>query len=216
MSEYVITTFDWVPEIPRGYVRDIRLRWVLEEAQISYQVKTTPFNNRAENHLVNQPFNQVPWLNHGDISLFESGAILLYIAEQSTQLMPKDTIGRNKVIEWLFAALNSVEMASLPWSIFKFSNDDADTAGRRHLDQFLEKRLTDMEKVLTNREWLADNFSIADIAMIDVLRLVKRLDSLNDFPVLLDYVARGMDRPAFVKAHSDQMSLYKQVKNNKE
>lgn len=211
MSKIIITTFDWVPEIPRGYVRDIRLRWALEEANISYKVETTSFKNRNKNHQENQPFKQVPWLNHGEISLFESGAMLLYIAEQSSQLMPKDKIGRNKVIEWLFAALNSVEMASLPWSIFKFSNDDVESNGRNHLDLFLQNRLTDMEKVLKNREWLTDTFSIADIAMVDVLRLVNRFGGLKDYPNLFEYVKRGVARPAFSKAHTEQLALYKQT-----
>lgn len=214
MSKIIITTFDWVPEMPRGYVRDIRLRWALEEADIPYKVETTPFKNRDIHHQTNQPFKQVPWLNHGEVSLFESGAMLLYIAEQSTQLMPKDIIGRNKVVEWLFAALNSVEMASLPWSLFKFSNDEVETNGRKHLDQFLTNRLTDMDNVLANREWLTTDFSVADIAMVDVLRLVNRFGGLKDYPNLLEYVKRGIVRPAFNKAHAEQLALFKKADNS--
>ena len=141
MADLILTTFDWVPEIPRGYVRDIRVRWALEEAGLEYSVKGVPFRARNADHFAHQPFGQVPWLTDGDISIFESGAILLHLGERSGALLPIDPRGRGEVQEWLFAALNSVEMASLPWSIFKFSGDTAETPGRKHLDAFLSARL---------------------------------------------------------------------------
>src|SRR4051794_28444054 len=131
MTDLILTTFDWVPVTPRGYVRDIRVRWALEEADFSYSVNSVPFRARGAEHFSNQPFGQVPWLTDGDISIFESGAILLHLGERSDALMPADPRGRSEVIEWLFAALNSVEAASLPWSIFKFSGDIAETPGRK-------------------------------------------------------------------------------------
>src|SRR3954453_7136580 len=143
MGELVLTTFDWVPELPRGYVRDIRVRWALEEAGLPCRVESLPFRDRNAEHFARQPFGQVPWLTEGDISIFESGAILLHLGERSDALMPSDPRGRSEVLEWLFAALNSVEMASLPWSLFKFSGDIA-----KHLDQFLNARLQHMERVL--------------------------------------------------------------------
>ena len=127
MVDLILTTFDWVPETPRGYVRDIRVRWALEEAGLPYRVKSVPFRARNAEHFSHQPFGQVPWLTDGDISIFESGAILLHLGERSDALMPADPRGRSEVLEWLFAALNSVEMASLPWSIFQFSGDTEDT-----------------------------------------------------------------------------------------
>ncbi len=208
MSDLILTTFDWVPEPPRGYVRDLRVRWALEEAKLPYRVKSVPFRERNAEHFLHQPFGQVPWLNDGDISIFESGAILLHLGEISEALMPKNPRGRAEVLEWLFAALNSVEMASLPWSIFKFSGDTGDTPAWKRVDEFLKARLKHMESTLAGRQWLAASFSIADILMADVLRLVDRFDGLAEYPACRDYVARATARPAFVKAHADQLAHF--------
>ncbi|HSI56717.1 MAG TPA: glutathione S-transferase family protein [Ideonella sp.] len=208
MNDLILTTFDWVPEMPRGYVRDIRVRWALEEAGLPYRVESVPFRDRNAEHFSHQPFGQVPWLTDGDISIFESGAILLHLAELSDTLMPADPHGRSEAKEWLFAALNSVEAASLPWSLFMFSGDTAETPGRKHLDEFLKARLKHMEPVLATREWLAGTFSVADILMADVLRLVDRFDGLAKHPACRDYVARATARPCFVKAHADQMAHF--------
>jgi len=184
------------------------VRWALEEAGLPYRVESVPFGDRNAEHFSHQPFGQVPWLMDGDISIFESGAILLHLGERSGALMPADPRGRSEVLAWLFAALNSVEMASLPWSIFKFSGDTADTPGRKHLDAFLSARLQHMERVLAGREWLAGSFSIADILMADVLRLVDRFEGLAGHPACREYVARATARPAFAKAHADQMGHF--------
>jgi len=208
MADLILTTFDWVPEMPRGYVRDIRVRWALEEAGLPYRVKSVPFRARNAEHFVHQPFGQVPWLTDGDISIFESGAILLHLGNRSDALMPADPRGRTEVMEWLFAALNSVEMASLPWSIFVFSGDTGDTPGWKRSDAFLEHRLQHLEPVLARREWLAGTFSVADILMADVLRLVDRFDRLAGYPACRDYAARATARPSFLKAHADQMAHF--------
>ena len=209
MGDLVITTFDWVPELPRGYVRDLRLRWALEEAGLPYRVESVPFGDRSADHFAHQPFGQVPWLTDGDMPIFESGAILLHLGELSGKLMPLDPRGRSETIQWLFAALNSVEMASLPWSLFKFTGNDGDSPGWKFLDDFLHKsRLGHLEPVLAGREWLAGAFSIADIMMADVLRLVDRFDGLGDHPECKAYVERATARPAFMKAHSDQMEHF--------
>lgn len=208
MTELILTTFDWVPDLPRGYVRDLRVRWALEEAGLPYRVESVPFRDRDDAHYAHQPFGQVPWLTDGELCIFESGAILLHLAERSEVLMPADPRRRSDVVQWLFAALNSVEAASLPWSLFKFSGDTADTPGRQHLERFLQVRLQRMDAVLVQREWLAGDFSVADILMADVLRLVNRFDGLADYSACRDYVARAMARPAFVKAHADQMAHF--------
>src|SRR5882724_6423691 len=127
MTDLTLTTFDWVPEPPRGHVRDIRVRWALEEARLPYRVASVPCGDRNAEHFSHQPFGQVPWLTDGDISMFESGAILLHLGELSDALMPRDPRGRSDTKEWLFAALNSVEMASLPWSLLIFSGNTGDT-----------------------------------------------------------------------------------------
>ena len=137
-----------------------------------------------------------------------SGAILLHLGSRSDALIPADTRGRCEVLEWLFAALNSVEAASLPWSMLIFSGDTGDTPGWKRLDEFLKARLQHLEPVLAGREWLAGTFSIADILMADVLRLVDRFDGLATFPACRDYVARATARPSFVKAHADQMAHF--------
>lgn len=209
MADLILTTFDWVPELPRGYVRDIRVRWALEEAGLPYRVTSVPFRARNAEHFAHQPFGQVPWLTDGDISIFESGAILLHLGERSDALMPADPHGRSDVKEWLFAALNSVEMASLPWSILIFTGEARDTSAWKLFDEFLKKsRLGLLEPVLARREWLAGTFSVADILMADVLRLVDRFDGLAKYPACRDYVARATARPSFVKAYADQMAHF--------
>jgi glutathione S-transferase len=208
MRELVLTTFDWVPEMPRGFVRDLRVRWALEEAGLPYRVESVPFEERDAGHFAHQPFGQVPWLTDGDLSIFETGAILLHLGARSEALLPSDPRQRNEAVEWLFAALNSVEMASLPWGLFKFSGFDGDGPGWKFLDDFVKKRLQHMEPVLAESEWLVGTFSIADILMADVLRLVDRFGGLAQSAACRDYVARATARPAFIKAHADQMAHF--------
>ncbi|MEJ0020578.1 MAG: glutathione S-transferase family protein [Acetobacteraceae bacterium] len=209
MGDLILTTFDWVPQMPRGFVRDIRVRWALEEAGLPYRVESVPFHARGGAHFAHQPFGQVPWLTDGDVSIFESGAILLHLGERSRALMPTDPRGRGEAVQWLFAALNSVEMASLPWSLLAFSGETDDTPAWRRMDDFLKQaRLRHMEPVLAGREWLAGAFSIADIVMADALRLVDRFDGLAGHPACRTYVARATSRPSFVKAHADQMAHF--------
>jgi glutathione S-transferase len=208
MDDLVLTTFDWVPDLPRGFVRDVRVRWALEEAGLPYRVASVPFGERDAAHFAHQPFGQVPWLDDGDVSIFESGAILLHLGERSEALMPADPRGRGEAIVWLFAALNSVEMASLPWSLMQFTGNAGDTPAWTFFDDFLKARLGHMEPILAGREWLAGRFSVADIAMADALRLVDRFDGLADYPACRAYVARATARPAFVKAHADQLAHF--------
>ena len=209
VANLILNTFDWVPEAPRGYVRDLRVRWALEEAGLPYTVQGVSFKDRGTEHFAHQPFGQVPWITDGDISLFESGAILLHLARRSDALMPADARGQAEVTEWVFAALNSVEMASVPWSIMVFSEESRESSAWQKLDGFLRLRLGHMEAVLTEREWLASKFSVADILMADVLRLVDRFDGLADYPACHDYVERATSRPAFQKARTDQIAHFR-------
>lgn len=209
MADLALMTFDWVPEPPRGFVRDLRVRWALEEAGLPYRVAGVPFGGRSTKHLAHQPFGQVPWLTDGDLSIFESGAILLHLGGLSAALMPAGPHGRSKTTEWVFAALNSVEIASLPWGLLKFTGNANETPAWKFLDDFLKHRLQRMEPVLASREWLAGSFSVADILMADVLRLVDRFDGLAEYPACHDYVARATARPAFAKAHADQMAHFR-------
>jgi len=208
MADLTLTTFDWVPEAPRGFVRDFRVRWALEEAGLPYRVASVPFEDRGPAHFAHQPFGQVPWLTDGDLSIFETGAILLHLSGRSDKLMPADVGGRNEATEWVFAALNSVEMASLPWGMSKFMGHPTDTAAWKFVDDFLKLRLKHLEPVLAAREWLAGSFSVADILMADVLRVVDGFDGLADSPACRAYVARATARPAFATAHADQMAHF--------
>ena len=203
MSELVIWTYDWVPQGPRGFVRDLRLRWACEEADLAYAVRTVPFDGRQTNHLGRQPFGQVPFLNDGTIKIFESGAGLLHIARKSEALMPRDPVGEAEVLQWTIAALNSIEMVSVPWWFLKMSGD-SDNA----LTGWLAARLDQVEAVLSTRAWLAaGRFTVADLLMADVLR-VPDVRAFGSRPATEAYVQRITDRPAFRKAHAEQLRQF--------
>ena len=209
MAELVLTTYDWVPPPPRGLVRDLRVRWALEEAGLPYRVASTPFENRGPEHFAAQPFGQVPWLTDGDLTVFESGAILLHLAEKSPALAPTDPRGRGEVTAWVIAALNSVDLPSQPWVLFRFMGFPGQSPEAKFVEDFLKARLDRMEAVLTSREWLAaGRFTVADLLMADVLRQVDRFDGLSDYPACKAYVTRATARPAFAKAHADQMAHF--------
>ena len=209
MPGLTLTTYDWVPAGPRGFVRDLRVRWALEEAALPYRIASVPLRERGAAHLAHQPFGQVPWLTDGDISIFESGAILLHLGTYGETLLPTAPQRRAEAISWLFAALNSVEPPALTTAVFRFARDAERTPGRDRLDAFLQGRLADMERVLAGRDWLAGDFSVADIAMADVMRLVDGFaGGLNAYPACRAYMDRATARPAFVKAHDDQMAHF--------
>jgi glutathione S-transferase len=203
MSELIIWTLDWVPEGPRGFVRDLRLRWACEEAGLAYTVRTVPFDDRGTNHLSRQPFGQVPFLSDADLEIFESGACLLHLARKSEHLMPRDRNGESDTLQWTIAALNSIEMVSVPWWFLTLSGqEDNDLAG------WMGQRLQQLEEVLSQREWLAaDRFTVADLIMADVLRVAK-VRAFADRPATEAYLVRVTDRPAFKKAHADQLAHF--------
>lgn len=151
----------------------------------------------------------MPWLTDGTVSIFESGAILLHLGAKSETLSPPEPQRRAEARSWLFAALNSVEPAALTTAVFGFAGDTQQTPGRERLDAFLQGRLADMERVLAGRDWLAGRFSIADIAMADVLRFVDRFaGGLAEYSACRAYVGRATARPAFVKALEDQLAHF--------
>lgn len=203
MSKLIIWTYDWVPEGPRGFVRDLRLRWACEEAELPYVVQTVPFDGRETNHLAQQPFGQVPFLSDGELQVFESGAGLLYLARKTDVLMPRDPVGEAHTLQWAVSALNSIEMVTVPWWFLKISGkEDNDLTG------WMDMRLQQLENVLSKRDWLAANrFTVADLLMADVLR-VSEIRSFGNRPATEDYVMRATDRPAFRKAYADQMAHF--------
>lgn len=208
MSELVLFTFDWVPEGARGYVRDLRVRWALEEAGLPYRVESVPLRDRSKEHYAHQPFGQVPWLTDGDLSIFESGAILLHLGERSEALLPTEARKRAQAVQWMIASLNSLETAFIPWLMFTFAKDDFTSPGGRKLVDIRDGRLRHLELVLAKGEWLAGGFSAADILTADALRVFDGTDVLEAFPACRAYLARAASRPAFIKAHSDQLAHF--------
>ena len=203
MSDLVIWTYDWVPEFPRGFVRDVRLRWACEEAGFAYSVRTVPFEGRETNHLSQQPFGQVPFLTDGDVKVFESGACLQHLARKSEALMPRDPAGEADTVQWMTAALNSIEMVTVPWWFLEISG-----AKENGLTGWMGKRLDQLEKVLSEREWLAaGRFTVADLLMADILRNSK-VRAFGNRPASEAYVARLTERLAFKKARADQMAHF--------
>ena len=203
MSGLIVWTYDWVPEGPRGFVRDMRLRWACEEAGLVYSLRTVPFKDRGADHLARQPFGQVPFLSDGGLEIFESGAGLLHLARKSEKLMPRDPAGEAQTLQWTIAALNSIEMVSVPWWFLEVTG-----AQENHLTDWLESRLNHLERVLKERTWLAaDRFTVADLLMADVLR-VTRVRSFGDRPATEAYVTRITERASFKKAHADQMTHF--------
>jgi glutathione S-transferase len=202
----IIWTYDWVPggeHGPRGHVRDVRLRWALEEAGLDYSVRSTPFDQRNSAHFARQPFGQVPFLEDGEVTLFESGACLLHIAKKSEKLMPRDPAGETETLQWVIAALNSMEMVTVPWWFFKISGEE-----HAALTQWLRMRLDHLGSVLRDREWLAaSRFTVADILMADVLR-VPNVRAFAESPAIEAYIERACARPAFKKAVSDQLAHF--------
>ena len=211
MSELTIWTLDWVPEGPRGFVRDLRLRWACEEAGLSYAVRTIPFDGRETNHLADQPFGQVPFLKDGVVEIFESGAGLLHLARKSDILMPRDPAGEAETVQWTIAALNSIEMATVPWWFLKLCGDE-----NNGLTGWVGQRLNHMERVLSEQEWLAaGRFTVADLLMADVLR-VSDVRSFGDRPATEAYIARVTGRSAFRKAHADQIEHFEAADRKRE
>lgn len=203
-----IWTLDWVPggkQGPSGFVRDLRLRWACEEAGLKYEIHTVPLTERpGPEHLSNQPFGQVPWLDDGAIQLFESGACLLHLARKSEKLLPRDVAGEAETIQWTIAALNSIEMVTVPWWFIGMSKPESNP-----LEGWVHQRLAHLGAVLEKREWLAARrFTVADLLMADVLRVPKVRAECDKIPALKSYVDKICARPAFQKAFADQVAHF--------
>ncbi len=203
MRNLTIWTLDMVPPVVSGFVRDLRLRWACEEAGFTYAVQTVAFEGRETNHLAHQPFGQVPFMTDGEVEIFESGACLLHLARKTTNLMPSDQIGEAQTAQWIMAALNSIEMVTVPWWYLEVTGTK-----ENGLTLWMEKRLGHIENVLKERKWLAaDRFTAADLLMADVLRVAK-VRAFGNRPATESYVKRVTDRPAFQKAFDDQLAHF--------
>ena len=202
MTNITVTAFKWVPPIVQGLVRDLRVRWALEEAGIAYQVKLIGSDDqKSAAYRALQPFGQVPAYEEGGLKLFESGAILLHIAERSPVLMPVDPNARARVRSWLFASLNSIEPAIQNLAEIDLFNAQEAWAKQRRpaVVEMARARLADLARVLAERNYLEGAFSVADLLMTTVLRIARHTDLVAEFPVLHAYKARCEDRPAFKK-----------------
>ena len=208
-----VTAFKWVPAFAQGSVRDIRVRWALEEAGLGYDDRLIGFEDQSTpQYRAKQPFGQVPAFSDGKVEMFESGAIVLWIAQHSDALMPADECGRAMVMTWLFAAMNSIEpFVGQLAGIDIFHAGEAWTKERRpQVEAQLRTRLADLQTALGDRKWFAnDRFSAADILMTHVLRDLRHTTILADFPALAAYVARAEARPAFRRALDDQMKPFR-------
>ncbi|HEY0959816.1 MAG TPA: glutathione S-transferase family protein [Novosphingobium sp.] len=206
-SETVVAGLRHVPSFAHGLVRDIRVRWALEEIGRPYRAELfDAMTPRPDDYRQWQPFGQVPALDDGQVRLFESGAILLYLGEQDERLMPREPQERWAVTSWLIAALNSVEpalMQIVTLDVFQAGKPWTREA-RPSAVEFAKSRLTPVAEALGDREWLVGRFSIADIMMITVLRNLRHTDIITEFPLLAAYQARGEARSAFQRALADQ------------
>jgi glutathione S-transferase len=208
---YTLTTFRWVPPFAAGHVRDLRVRWALEEAGMPYDVRLIGAEDKGTPaYRQQQPFGQVPVLEDGALSMFESGAILLHLGAKSETLLPADPVERERAIMWMFAALNSMEphLAPLAELVF-FSADEAWAIARRPaLEEMALKRLRDLDVYLEGRDFLTTSFSVADILMTTVLRQLDKGGYVERFAAVSAYRARCSARPAFQRALADQLKLY--------
>jgi glutathione S-transferase len=205
----VVTAFDWVPDFAKGLVRDLRVRWAFEELGAPYSVeKFGAANPRPENYVNWQPFEQVPAFRDGEVEIFETGAILLYIAEKHGALLPKDEKARWQAIAWLFASLNSVEPSLMRYFAYEVFNKGKDwTEGAKEaVVPLLRQKLKRVSDALGDDDWLAGEFSIADIMMVTVLNNLKDTGFVAEYPNLAAYHARGTGRPAYKRALDAQLA----------
>lgn len=208
-----VTAFKWVPPFAQGFVRDLRIRWAMEEADLPYEVELIGLETTAsEAYRQWQPFGQVPAWRDDEVEIFESGAILIHLAEKSEALAPKDPAGRARVTTWVVAGLNSVEpFAQNLATLDSFHAGQPWVEGYRPVARAaLERRLTSLGKWLGDKDWLEGRFTAADIIMVTVLRELVACGILKDHPNLDAYRARGEARPAFAKAMADQLETFRE------
>jgi glutathione S-transferase len=205
-----ITTFGWVPAFARGFVRDMRPRWAFEEVGQPYAVDLIADSKCAE-HRRSQPFGQVPTYRDDEVAIFESGAIVLRIAERAGKLIPVNQAARMRALQWLAAALNSVEPFVMAVAVNDIFEADREWSKARHAKVVtdLKIRLADLEAALGDNAWLDGSaFTVGDLMMISVLGSLRGSAELAGFPLLAAYIARGEERPAHRKAMADHMATF--------
>ena len=210
MTKPIITAYDWVPPFAKGQVRDLRVRWALEEVGQPYDVLYLYQGEQKEQeHRERQPFGQVPTYEQDGLVLFESGAIVLHIAETGDGLLPQDPGARARATEWMFAALNSVEPSIMDLSfVTVFERDKPWSEMRRaSVEERIHGRLKDLSARLGDKTWLdGDTFTAGDLLMVSVLRILIDQGLVEQYGNLAAYMHRGIARPGFQKALADQMA----------
>jgi glutathione S-transferase len=205
-----ITAFERSPDGGKGLALDTRVRWALEEAGLPYEVRLVSFRAMKEAaHLALHPFGQIPTFEEGELALFETGAIVLHIAERHPGLFPADANARARAITWMFAALNTVEPPILEIVTVKFVEGDKPWKAERLslVEDRVRARLTSLAARLGDAEWLDGGFSAGDLLMVSVLLRLRPSGLLDEFPSLAAYVARGEARPAYQRAFAAQLAI---------
>lgn len=206
-----ITAFERSPDRGKGLARDTRVRWALEEVGQPYEVRLLSFRAMKEPaHLALHPFGQIPTYEEGDLALFETGAIVLHIAERHPGLLPDDGNARARAIMWMFAAVNSVEPPILELANAKLLERDKPWNEERLplVEERVRDRLTQLSARLGNADWLDEAFSAGDLMMISVLLRLRPSGILEEYPNLSAYVARGEARPAYKRAFDAQYAVF--------
>ena len=203
-----VSAFRWVPPVARGLVKDLRVRWALEEAGLPYETRLIgPDDQASKAYRAMQPFGQVPAYEEDGLVLFESGAILLHIAQRSETLMPADPHSRARVTAWMFAAVNSIEpfVQNLTLLDLVYANEDWAKAGRPAALKLAQQRLSELGDWLGGRDYLEGRFTVADLLMTTVLRIPRHCDLVAQYPMVDAYRRRCEARPAFKRALDAQM-----------
>lgn len=206
-----ITAFASSPDKGRGLARDMRVRWALEEVGQPYQVRLVSFETMKQPaHLALHPFGQIPTYQDGDLVLFETGAIVLHIAERHPGLLPAEPVARTRAITWMFAALNTVEPPILEREMAPYldRNEPWYDARLPGLEARVLARLSPLALRLGDDDWLDGDFSVGDLMMVTVLRRLEGSGLLEGFPSLVAYVARATARPAYQRAFADQLAVF--------
>jgi len=212
-----ITAFEDSPDRGRGLARDMRVRWALEELGVAYDVRLQSFPDlKRPEHLARNPFGQIPTYEDGELILFESGAIVLHLAERHGGLLPKDPSARSRAIMWMFAALNTIEPPVFDRSLAGVLEKDRPWFDERiaTLDERITARLGQLSAHLGEREWLDGQFSAGDLLLVTVLMRLKDTGLLDPWPNVAEYLARGEARPAFRRAFAAQRAVFEDAHAN--
>ena len=205
----IITAFERSPDGGKGLARDTRVRWALEEVGQSYEVRPVSFRAMKEPaHLALHPFGKIPTYEEGDLALFETGSIVLRIAERHAGLLPKDANARARAITWMFAAINTVEPPILDLVNVKILESDKPWSKARLplVEDRVRAPLDQLSRRLGDADWLDGAFSAGDLMMVSVLLRLKASGILDEYPNLAAYLARGEARPAYERAFAAQLA----------